>query len=549
MAKSLSKRKKRILLIILTALYILLQGVSECFTHHHLYWPNGIIMAFQFAICFFIVVLDYKIGRYISQICLILSLLIFFKVILVIRNVAATPGLLSTIVYFFTITFLSIQFEKRDKENISDYLTGLLNQRGLFRALNRKMESKKPFFLLGIHCKNYEAITTNYGYSFGEILLKEMSEDIKGVLNGKGVIAIIKGNDFYIVMDGDVYATGLAFAIINKLTEKKVITYNENETDIYLDVHAGFSKFPDDAQTPDLLLKYSDIATYHAEKENKKISHFEPSMEETVIQQIRIEKLIKSSIQNDFFFLVYQPQYTLDGKKLRGFETLLRMNAPHGDGVGPAEFIPVAERSDLILKIDEYVLNRAMNEFVDIVTTKNKDLTISINVSAQNVGNPEFPSKVLSILNKTKFPPENLEIEITEYSLFNSVELAIENISELRKLGIKVALDDFGTGYTSLSYLSKLPVNLLKVDKSFIDVIEDNPKNLEFVNTIISLGHLMKCDVISEGVENEKQLALLKEINCDLIQGYVWGKPLTYQAARSLAIENIDQGYLPFDNN
>lgn len=534
MLKIRSRTTRHLFLSLLTVLYIAAQIVTQIFSVKHLFWPNGIIMSFQFGLCILLIAVDYKIGRVIMQILLSLSLGLFINIIFGGKNFSAMPGFCSTIIYFGTLTILSKQFERREKENLSDFLTGLLNERGLYQSLFDKIQDKKPFFLLGIHIQNYDVISANYGHAFSEILLKQISSESKELLQGQGTIALIKGTDFYIIMDGSVYATGLAFGIVNKLSEKKIISYADNDTEIYLNIHAGFSKFPDDAKTPDLLLKYSDIAIYHSEKVKEKISHFEPQMEEGILRNMSIEKLIKSSLQNDYFYLVYQPQYTLDGKKLRGFETLLRMNAPHGDGVGPADFIPVAEKSDLILKIDDYVLQRAMNEFCSIVRNVNSDLIISINISAKNISNPEFTSKIFHILNRTQFPPENLEIEITEYCLVQAIDIAIENIRELRKMGIKIALDDFGTGYTSLSYLAKMPVNLLKIDKSLIDDIEDNKKILEFVNTVISLGHLMNCEVISEGVENDKQLELLKDKDCDLIQGYVWGKPLKYEVAQEL---------------
>lgn len=529
-----SRKTKLFFLILITVLYVALQATTQILTMKHIFWPNGIIMTFEFGLCIGLVLIDYKLGRIISQSCLSLSLALFIYTILGARNYSAMPGVFSTIIFFIVLTILSKQFEEREKENLSDFLTGLLNERGLYRLLSDKMQSKNPFFLLGIHIQNYDVITANYGHNFGEELLKFIADDISAILKNQGTIALIKGTEFFIVMDGSVYATGLAFGILNNLSEKKIINFENNETELFLNVHAGFSKYPDDATTPDLLLKYSDIAIYHSEKIKEKISHFEPQMEESILRHMRIEKLIKSAILHDYFYLVYQPQFTLDGKKLRGFETLLRINAPHGDGVGPADFIPIAEKSDLILKIDDYVLTRAMKEFCHIIRNIDPGLTLSINVSAKNIGSPEFPSKILHLLNKTQFPAENLEIEITEYCLVQSIDIAVDNIRELRKMGIKVALDDFGTGYTSLSYLAKMPVNLLKIDKSLIDDIETNKKIFEFVNTVISLGHLMNCEVISEGVENENQLALLKEVNCDLIQGYVWGKPLKFEIAKTL---------------
>lgn len=547
--KSLHRTSRTIILTLLTVAYFGLQILQQSLIKSHLVAVNGILMSVQFVICFLLVITDYKTGSILSHICLSVSLILLLYIFFVLGKVDPLPGFCSTIIYFITITILGLQFKKRDKENISDYLTGLLNERGLNRTIQNLIEEKTPFFIFGIHIQNYSVITANYGHALGEILLKKIAKDISDVVKETGSAALIKGTEFYVVMDGNSYATGLAYGILNKLAEKKVISYRDNETEIYLNIYTGFAKFPDDAATPDQLLKCADIAVYHSQRTKTKISNFEPQMEESINRHIRIEKLIKSSLQHDYFYLVYQPQFSLNGKKLRGFETLLRMNAPHGDGVGPADFIPIAEKSDLILKIDDYVLLRAMTEFKDIVTSQNKELVISVNVSARNIGSPDFTSKILRLLSKTHFPAENLEIEITEYCLIQSIDIAIENIRELRKIGVMIALDDFGTGYTSLSYLAKMPVNLLKIDKSLIDDIETNSKILEFVNTVISLGHLMNCEVISEGVENESQLALLKEKSCDLIQGYVWGKPLTYKNACTLALENIDQGYLPFDRD
>ena len=213
------------------------------------------------------------------------------------------------------------------------------------------------------------------------------------------------------------------------------------------------------------------------------------------------------------------------------------MKLPDGTVVSPGEFIPVAEKGEQIIRIDDYVLHRAMTEFKSIVINNNPDLILSVNVSAKNIGTLDFPDRIRGILDKTGFPAHNLEIEITEYCMVQSIKITVENIRRLRAMNIQVALDDFGTGYTSLNYLSQMPVNLLKIDKSLIDDIERSQKKCEFVNAIISMGHLMGCEVISEGVENTMQLSKLDDNNCDYVQGFVWGKPLPYEAAKALSVE------------
>ena len=177
-----------------------------------------------------------------------------------------------------------------------------------------------------------------------------------------------------------------------------------------------------------------------------------------------------------------------------------------------------------------------MNEFNDIVLNHKPNLVVSVNVSAKNIAAVGFPDKIKEFLAETGYPAKNLEIEITEYCMVSSLNITIANIEALRAIGVQFALDDFGTGYTSLNYLSQLPVNLLKIDKSLIDNIETDSQQCEFVNAIISMGHLMGCEVISEGVENEQQLSRLSENACDYIQGYVWGRPLDYDIAKSLSL-------------
>ena len=186
------------------------------------------------------------------------------------------------------------------------------------------------------------------------------------------------------------------------------------------------------------------------------------------------------------------------------------------------------------MKIDDYVLRRVMREFKALLDALGKDFIVSVNVSAKNIGSKNFADKVEKMLAEEQFLPKNLEIEITEYSFSDSMETTIENINKLKALGVQIALDDFGTGYTSIANLMKLPINLLKIDKSLIDDIETNHTARDMVDSVIYMGHVMNCDVISEGVETEKQLELLREHNCDFIQGFVWGKPQSYDDAKNL---------------
>ena len=205
--------------------------------------------------------------------------------------------------------------------------------------------------------------------------------------------------------------------------------------------------------------------------------------------------------------------------------------------MSPVAFIPAAEKTNLIMRIDDYVSRRALTEGKILVDSTNNECIISINVSAKNIASEGFAEKVGRMIKESGFPAKNLEIEITEYSFAES-EKTVANILALKDLGVQVALDDFGTGYTSIAQLMKLPINLLKIDKSLIDDIETNQTMRDMVDSVIYMGHIMNCEVISEGVENENQIALLKEHKCDFIQGFVWGRPQSYEDAENLCRTN-----------
>ena len=325
----------------------------------------------------------------------------------------------------------------------------------------------------------------------------------------------------------------VASGVIRSICEKISVKKGEAEIDCFLTAYAGITKCPDDAADAETLMKYSDIAVNQAAiLKKERIVFFERGMEEKLNRQVVVEKIIKKALANDRFRLVFQPQFATQSKKLRGFETLLRLNEPGGNNLSPAEFIPAAEKNDLILEITDWVLKKTLNTFADLI--RGTDIIISINVSSKNMENPNFVFQVRDELKRANFPAKNFEIEITEYCLLESFEKTIQNITALREMGVKVALDDFGTGYSSLSYLEKLPINLLKIDKTLVDDIEGNQKIQQFVNAVIYMGHLMGCEVVCEGVESQAQLNLLKENNSDFIQGYIWSRPLEFEQAKEL---------------
>ena len=532
------KTKALIQYIVCIVLFFAFQFLSFVFGKIDLPHFSGVCCACQYGVCLALVRTNKRKGIITSMILLGFALLNLIRVVVSSISFMAIAGLFNMIFYIVTIAWLGAIFAKQEKTAVTDIVTGLLNRRGLYQQLTSLIEDEKPFYLINIDIGNFKLLNDSYGHVYGDLILKKITKLLEDYVGDRGIVTRNTGAEFVIILKNTQDAEKDANEILQILTEKIILSDDGDYLDCYLTVFAGISAYPKDSKNCEELVNYADMAMVEAVRSNATAAYvFEHSLEEKARRQMELEHLIKESLENDYFYLVYQPQYILDGKKLRGFETLLRMKLPDGTVVSPGEFIPVAEKGEQIIRIDDYVLHRAMTEFKSIVINNNPDLILSVNVSAKNIGTLDFPDRIRGILDKTGFPAHNLEIEITEYCMVQSIKITVENIRRLRAMNIQVALDDFGTGYTSLNYLSQMPVNLLKIDKSLIDDIERSQKKCEFVNAIISMGHLMGCEVISEGVENTMQLSKLDDNNCDYVQGFVWGKPLPYESAKALSVE------------
>ncbi|MBP5576200.1 MAG: EAL domain-containing protein [Treponema sp.] len=267
---------------------------------------------------------------------------------------------------------------------------------------------------------------------------------------------------------------------------------------------------------------------------SSKILRFNPDLVKTE-KNMQIERKIRAALDANEILFHLQPQYD-SNHKLRGFEALARMKDADDTFIRPDIFIPVAERAGLIDRIDLMVFRKSALFLADIIKKAGKDLdiTICINISVRHLMKNNFIEEIKKVLHESGVSANHFEMEITESIMIESYEKALKYINEVKEMGFKVALDDFGTGYSSLSYLHSFPANLLKIDKSFIDVMNSSDSSKKYVATIISIGHILNLEVISEGVESEDQLSTLKEIGCDYIQGYIWGKPMPPEEAEKI---------------
>ena len=505
---------------------------------------SGIISGINALIYVLLVFTDYKKGIIVSLSLTAVSFINIIISIILSHSIGALPGIITNTVSCITLVTIYSFYKKLSISNLTDFITGQHNRRSYVYEINRKVSEKKSFTLACIEIEDFKHINDVYGIQTGDYLLKITAEKLHSILNKNDILFRITGSTFAILFEPGESPEERLKAVIPPSTVSIPHKSDENddiEINCTLSLIAGIVySHPPYNSTKDASSILHDAETALSAARNmgnKKLCIFDENMDNSEVKQRAAEFLVKEALEKNYFYLTYQPQYTSKEHKLRGFETLIRCRKPDGSIVIPGVFIPVAEKSNLILKIDDFVLRNAMKEFKPLLDKSDKELTIAVNISAKNIGSKDFATRVKKIIEETQFPPENLELEITEYSFAESRNTTIENIKALKKLGIQIALDDFGTGYTSIAQLMKLPINLLKIDKSLIDDIESNQNMRDLIDSVIYMGHIMNCEVISEGVENESQIDLLKEHKCDFIQGYVWGKPQSIAEAEVIIEE------------
>ena len=501
---------------------------------------SGIIMILTIldAVC---ITIWWKKGYIIAMVMLGLNAIMTAGVAISGKDRFALAGFIIAVVgmIIVSIMFRFIRMvDQRELELIkladTDMLTELPNRRALTNYLEKLCdEGDSKFALVFIDLDNFKLINDTIGHEWGDSLLVGTATRFRRLLRDNEFVARLGGDEFAVIIKG--YASEEA---LRERVEIYLKTLSEKcqlrGRDYYVTGSLGVACYPKDTKNVAQLLKYADTAMFHAKKTGKVRScFFDNIMNENMESDVKLESQMRQAFHNDGFFLMYQPQYHTDGKSLRGFETLIRMRDYDGNLISPGVFIPVAEKTNLILEIDRFVLKTAMTECKSMIEN-NPELMISINMSAIHIQDDSFVEDVKKAIEATGFPAKNLELEITETSLIERMDDVVEKIRTIRQMGICVALDDFGTGFASLSYLMNLPVNMLKIDKSFVDNILIDDNGASFVVAIISMGHQLGFEVIAEGVEEEQQAEVLRDRGCDFIQGFVWGRPMPLEDIKNI---------------
>lgn len=417
-------------------------------------------------------------------------------------------------------------------ENLAFYntLTQLPNRRHFYdyldRTLIRNKITNEPFALFFIDLDEFKTINDTLGHNFGDILLTKVASRLRSCTRVDDFIAHISGDEFIVIVKGDLCASKIAEIadnIINKISEPYTLT----ETQTFISCSLGIALFPQDGQNTNTLVKYSDLAMYYAKENGKNSYHFyNNALYEKKAKKFILATALKTAIEKNELYLVYQPQVHCQNEDVHGMEVLLRWNSLQFGPVPVNQFIPLAEESHQILELEDFVLRVALTQVKFWNEQSKKPFRVAINISAVHFQQKNFVQEIESLLAQIHFNPKFLELELTESALINNTQNSIDKLIHLKSLGIKLSIDDFGTGYSSLSYLKQLPIDILKIDKSFIDGIPDDHNNKAITNAIIELAHQFNLQTIAEGVEYKHQLDFLKTTNCDLIQGYYFYKPM-----------------------
>lgn len=410
-----------------------------------------------------------------------------------------------------------------------DILTNLPNKLAFLDYVNATLiaspGTSKSHAVYFIDLDNFKTVNDTLGHEYGDSLLVHTSKILTS-LGENSMLARAGGDEFLIFKENissKEEALEYATSIIN-LFKEPILLDNKS---IYLSMSIGIAIYPDNGLSPNLLIKNADIAMYSSKDTGKcKFTLFDSKMEEELNRNTSIIEILRGAIENRHIYVQYQPLYELTTNSIIGFEALMRIYSDKLGFLTPDEFIPVAEESGLIIELSAWLIKEACRFNKKLIDHGISPRYISVNISSVQINQPGFVESLSGILKETGLPPEYLVLEITESTLVSSIMDASKLLHSLQNLGVKTSLDDFGTGYSSLNYLTRLPINTLKIDKSFINNICTSKKDARIAESIITLAHSLKIQVVAEGVETEDQLALLREKKCDIVQGFIFSGPL-----------------------
>jgi diguanylate cyclase (GGDEF)-like protein/PAS domain S-box-containing protein len=442
------------------------------------------------------------------------------------------------------------QFEEQlTYQAFHDPVTDLAN-RALFRdrvahALSRRGDPTQCLAVLFLDLDDFKIVNDTFGHDAGDRVLQTISTRLRSALRASDTAARLGGDEFAVLLEDVANETGVS-EIVAELLRLISAPVRVDDREVSVDCSIGIAVVRSTggtapSTTVDELLRNADVAMYQAKAaDGNTFRHFKPEMHETVVTQLALRADLKAAIAADELTLAYQPIFDVESDEITGYEALLRWEHWERGSVPPATFIPVAEESGLIVPLGRWVLERACDDAVALQHDPSaRHRVMSVNISAQQLARVEIVDEVRDALRSSGLDASCLMLEITESLLISDVELTIDRLRALRELGVQIAIDDFGTGYSSLSYILQLPIDVLKIDKKFIDSVDRNDRESRLSAAIIRLAGVLDLSCVAEGVERPAQHERLKELGCDYAQGFLLARPMSYDALRELLRTNM----------
>ena len=402
-----------------------------------------------------------------------------------------------------------------------------LLQRGIARA----RRARKSLYLFYIDIDHFKEINDTFGHLAGDTTLETVADRLTTALPSDSIIGRLAGDEFAVIVDGNDARNDrrqqldeLARTLLDRLADPFYVQGHE----VFMTASMGVARYPDDAPNVIDLIRNADAALYHAKKSGGNIhAYYVPEMNEAAVERLMTKSKLKRSFERDELLVHYQPKYNIVTGEVVGAEALVRWELPERGIILPSDFIPIAEETNLIVEIGEWVLDRVCEDFRYWQRSVSYPGRVSVNLSLKQLRQPNFISRINAILRKYEVSPTSLELEITETTLMENPSRTIKLLDELYSLGLHLAIDDFGTGYSSLSALQQFPISTLKIDQSFVRDVATNADDATIVGTIIHMGRSLKMDVVAEGVETEEQLNFLQTLDCTYVQGLLFGDPMS----------------------
>jgi len=415
-----------------------------------------------------------------------------------------------------------------------DALTHLPNrtlfQDRLHTALQAAERQKSWVVLMFLDLDRFKPINDSLGHAAGDRMLKDMATRLLGCVDDDDTVARMGGDEFTLLLQPRAnrqIALNRAIHVAEQILASLVKPFVLEGREFFVTASIGIALSPQDGNELSQLMKNADTAMYHAKERGKNnFQFYQADMNASALERLELESDLRHALEQNEFVLYYQPQFSGDGKRLTGAEALLRWRHPRRGLVPPGDFIPVLEELGLVVDVGDWVISEACRQLKNWHQTKVRVPKVSVNISARQFSDGQLGTRIATILKETGLPPACLELELTESILMREVCEAMQILDGLKNLGLSIAVDDFGTGYSSLNYLKQFPIDVLKIDRTFVDGLPSGEQDAQIARAIIAMAHSLNLAVIAEGVETQEQLDFLREHGCDEVQGYLFGRPM-----------------------